>query len=156
MANYWIFKVKDDTNGKYTRTGLEIYKHRMREKVWGIREHTESGKKTANVVHLEKGDKVLFYLCGRDGHCFLGTGVLETGFRPLIEIVIHEEYLDWKQGVSLKSVNPWDNSLPIESLRGKVHFVPEGENYGSYIQGSITRISEKDYNTVISEHTRQN
>ncbi len=153
MNNNWIFKVKDDSNGKYTRTGLEIFKHRMNEKVWGIREYTESGKKTANVAHLEKGDQVLFYLCGKDGYCFLGTGVLETGFRKLIEAVFHEKYLDWKEGVSFKTVDPWATWLPIETLRGKVHFVPDSENFGSYIQGSITRISKKDYETTIHEHS---
>jgi hypothetical protein len=81
---------------------------------------------------------------------------LETGFGKLSESVFHEEYLDFKIGVGLKTVDPWTSSLPIETLRGKVHFVPAGENYGSFIQGSITRISEKDYDTVIREHTSQN
>ena len=57
--------------------------------------------------------------------------------------------------VSLKTVDPWVTRLPIENLRGKVHFVPKGENYGSFIQGSITRITEKDYNNVIHEHELQ-
>lgn len=155
LPNYWIFKVKDDSDGKHSRTGIEIYKHRMHESVWGIREHTENGKKTANVDNLRKGDRVLFYLCGAEGHCFPGTGVLESGFRNLIEIIVHEEYLDWKEGVSLKNANVWVEPLQIERLRGKVHFVPVGENYGSYIQGSITRVSEKDYNTVLHEHLIQ-
>ena len=153
MSNYWILKVKDDSNKKFTRTGLEIFKHRMNEKVWGIRERTKNGRKTANISHLEKGDKVLFYYCGNGGYSFLGTGVLEAGFSKLIELVFHEEYLDWKEGVSLKTVDPWATRLPIETLRGKVHFVPTGENFGSYIQGSITRITKEDYETVIHEHT---
>ena len=112
-------------------------------------------KKTANIAYLKKDDRVLFYLCGKEGYCFLGTGVLETGFGKLMESVFHEEKLDWAIGVSFKTVDPWVTGLPIENLRGKVHFVPKGENYGSFIQGSITRITEKDYNTVIHEHTLQ-
>ena len=69
--NYWVFKVKKDGKGKYTKTGLEIFQHRMPEDFWGLREHTDTGRKTPNVAHLESGDCVLFYLVGK--YCFLGT-----------------------------------------------------------------------------------
>jgi hypothetical protein len=155
LANYWIFKVKDDSNGRYTLTGFQIFNQRMEDKAWGIKEFTENGRKTANIAYLREDDKVLFYLCGKDGYCFIGAGVLETGFGKSLKSVFHEEYLDWKIGVLLKKVDPWATWLPIEKLRGKVHFVPEGKNYGSYMQGSITRITEKDYNTIIKEHKLQ-
>jgi len=147
--------VKDDSNGKFSRKGIEIYRHRMRDKAWGIRECSENGKRTANIDKLTRGDEVLFYLGGNDGHCFVGTCVLDSGFQNAIEIAVHAEYLDWNHGVLLKDISQWTRSLQIESLRGKVHFVPVGENFGSYLQGSVTRISERDYNTVINEHTRQ-
>lgn len=154
MTNYWIFKVKDDTNGKYTRKGIDIYKHRMKDKAWGLEECSEKGRRTANIGSLESGDRVLFYLCGKDGHCFLGTCSLNSRFKK--GMPFHEEYLDWKQGVLLTEIREWTRSLPIERLRGRVRFIPIGENYGSYIQGSITAISHEDYETVIREHMREN
>ncbi|HUJ84260.1 MAG TPA: hypothetical protein VLV84_01490 [Candidatus Acidoferrales bacterium] len=152
MNQFWILKVKDDSNSKYSLTGLKIFNHRMSEKVWGIRGFTEKGRKTANVSRLEEDDRVLFYYCGSGGYCFLGSAILERGFDKLRESVFHEQYLDWKEGVTFKSVDPWATSLPIEALRGKVRFVPNDENYGSYLQGSITKISKEDYETVIHEH----
>jgi hypothetical protein len=142
--------VNDDSNEKYALEGIDIYRHRMQDEAWGIKEYTKNGGKAANVVHLESGDNVVFYLCGQDGHCFLGTAKLKTGF-PLVEIVVHEEYLDWKQGVQLTDIKQWNQPIHIERLRGRVHFVPKGENYGSYIQGAITRISDKDYNIISEE-----
>ncbi len=156
MSNYWIFKVKADSDGEYSLTGLQIFEHRMQDKAWGIREQTENGRKTPNTALLAENDKVLFYLCGEEGYCFLGTGILKTGFGAKLESVFHKEHLDLITGAFLSKVEPWAIRLPLETLRGKVHFVPVSENYGCYIQGSITRISEKDYKTVIQEHNQIN
>jgi len=38
LTNYWIFKVKDDSNEKYALDGIVIYRHRMEDKAWGIKE----------------------------------------------------------------------------------------------------------------------
>jgi hypothetical protein len=127
----------------------------MQDRAWGLREFSKKGKRMANIDKLRRSDKVIFYLGGKDGHCFLGTCSLDSGFQNLIEITVHEEYLDWKSGVLLSDIKQWTRSLPIERLRGKVHFVPKGENYGKYIQGSITNISPEDYETIIHEHTNQ-
>ena len=159
MANYWIFKVTDAKNEKYSKEGIQIYNHRMSEFFWGIKEFTKNGRKAANIDHLRKGDAALFYLVGTRGHCFLGTCKLNSGFiRPKpgeLEKITHEEYLDWKEGVFLDkdTIHVWAKPLPIERLRGKVHFVPNGENYGSYLQGSVTRIrNQQDYYAVVHEH----
>jgi hypothetical protein len=154
MVNYWIFKVRDDSNGNETLTGVKIFNHRMLDKAWGIKEFTEKGRKTPNSGKLEKNDKVLFYLCGKEGYCILGNAVLDTGFGESLKSVFHSEYNDWVKGVRLSIVDPWTAYLPVENLRGKVHFVPEGENFGSYIQGSITKISKEDYETVIQENKK--
>ena len=142
--------MNDDSNKKHALKGIDIYSHRIGDKAWGIKEYIENGRKAANVVHLESGDRVVFYLCGQDGHCFLGTAKLKTGF-PLVDLVVHEEYLDWKQGARLTDIEQWNQPVDIERLRGRVHFVPEGKNYGSYMQGAITRISDRDYNLINEE-----
>lgn len=148
LTNHWIFKVNDDSNEKYALNGIDIYNHRMKDEAWGIKQYIKNGRKAANVAHLRVGDRVVFYLCGNEGHCFLGTAKLKTGY-PLVELMVHEEHLDWKQGVKLTDIRKWNRRVPIESLREKVRFVPEGKNYGSYIQGAVTRISDSDYNTII-------
>jgi hypothetical protein len=158
--NYWIFNVKKDENRKYSRKGIEIYNHRMcKDHFWGIKEFTKSGRRTPNVTYLKREDNVLFYLVGEEGHCFLGTCVLDSSFRQLtneeVKQLTHEEFLDWNQGVFLKDIEKWQKPLPIESLRGKVSFVPISQHYGSYLQGSIKKISEFNYNTIIHEHISQ-
>jgi hypothetical protein len=126
--------VADDENEKYSKRGIQIYNHRMRESFWGIKGVTKNGRKAANIDYLKKGDYVLFYLVGKGGQCFLGTSELASGFRSLepdeSARITHEEYLDWQQGVSLDkdTIHVWTKPLPIERLRGKVHFVLCGSN----------------------------
>jgi len=128
----------------------------MAENFWEIRERTADGKRTANITYLKKGDIAVVYLVGMEGHCFLGTCVLDSGFRRLdreeAKKITHEEYLDWKRGVFFKDIDKWDKPLPIECLRGKVSFIPINGNYGSYLQGSVKRISKPDYDTIVREH----
>lgn len=157
VTNYWIFNVKDDKNDRYHKKGIEIYRHRMKECFWGLRESTENGRIAANIGSLKRGDCVVFYLVGTEGHRFLGTCILDSGFEKLDQerskIITHPEYLDWEQGVLLKDIDEWAKSLPIERLRGKVPFVPIEGNYGAYFQGSIKRIKHSgDYDTIIREH----
>ena len=160
MNNCWIFKVKNDSNEKYSRTGLEIFQHRMPENFWGLKEHTETGRKTPNVADLKKWDCVLFYLVGK--YCFLGTRVLESSFRSNLtpeelKPITHPEYLDWETGVFLdeSSFDDWSSkSLPIERIKGKVDFAPRTKNWGQHLRGSVTRITEKDFQIVIREYER--
>lgn len=158
MLHYWIFNVRDDESGEYSRTGTEIYNHRMQDCFWGLHEFTGSGRRTANVAALNRGDVVLFYLVGKDGHCFLGTCVLASGFTKLkrerADNLTHKKFLDWDEGVHLKrdSIEKWTNPLSIERLQGKVSFLPLGENYGSYLQGSVKSIRKQDFDTVVNEY----
>ena len=140
--------MNDDSNGKITLTGITIYRHRMEDGAWGIKEYKKNGHRASNVVHLARSDKVVFYLCGNDGHCFLGTATLEPGF-PLVELVVHKDYLDWSHGVKLKDIEQWASPVQIKALEGRVSFFAEGEkNWGSHLQGAITKIPESDYRTI--------
>jgi len=58
----------------------------------------------------------------------------------------------WNHGVDLKNIAIWNTTLPIDRLRGKVSFVPDDQNYGSFLQGSVKRISRSNYQTIIVEH----
>jgi hypothetical protein len=148
-----MFKIQDHFRVNRFLTGKQVFYHRMDDKAWSLNEFQENGRMTANTKHLDKEDKVVFYLCGDDeGHCLLGDAVLDSKFGVSLKSVFHEEYMDLLKGVKLKKVNPWKKEMPIEKLRGKVRFVPVGKNYGSYIQGSITSISKDDYQTIMRMH----
>ena len=45
MSDCWIFKVKEETDGKRVLTGRQIFEHRKGDKAWGVEEFQENGKK---------------------------------------------------------------------------------------------------------------
>jgi hypothetical protein len=94
MSNCWIFKVKEETNGKRVLTGRQIFEHRKGDKAWGLKEFQEDGKRTRNIQHLRKGDRVIFYLCGDEGHCLIGHAILGSEFGASLKSFFHEEYMD--------------------------------------------------------------
>jgi hypothetical protein len=95
--------------------------------------------------------KLFFYLCGQKGHCFLGIAKLESGY-PLKDIVVHEEFLDWKEGVELTDTEKWNRPVPIKQLEGELSFFAKGDkNWGSHLQGAITRITKEDYDKIKDE-----
>ena len=152
MTNYWIFKVKDEFGGLYARKGIEIFEHRTKEGFWGIRALNEKGKLEKNVNQLAKGDFVVFYLVKTTGNCFVGTAVLDSVFQTLDDVqakrLVHLEFIDWNQGVSLGDVNRWTKPLPVEYLAENSAF--RGGNI--YFQGSIKRIDRTVYNSIILKH----
>jgi hypothetical protein len=156
LISYWIFNVKDDENKKFSRKGIEIYEHKMQDMFWGLKGSAKGGKRVANISKLKRGDEVVFYLAGNGGQCFLGTCVLDSSFRELnldeIRQLVHEEYLDWRQGVFITDIDRWTNPLSVERLRGKVSIVPRHENYGSFFQGSVKRVGKEDYEAIMREH----
>ncbi len=155
--DYWIFKVEYEAGGLYGREGIDIFRHRSEEGFWGIREYTVKGKIQANVSLLKKGDCALFYLVTKEGGCFVGTCILDSGYEKLNEEqtkkIVHREYIDWDQGVFLNEVDKWAKPLPVECLREKVSFIRGGRNSGLFFQGPIKKIKNPaDYRTIIREH----
>jgi len=147
MINYWIFTVKNDKIGTMKKKGIEIYRQRMHDSFWGL------GEKTANRIYLEPGDKVVFYLAGTDGHKFLGTCILDSEYYELSEEekrkLWHGPFFRSAHGVRLKGVRIWESPKPIGPLIGKLRFIENPGVWGTYLQGSIRRIPEDDYSSIV-------
>lgn len=150
MTNYWIFVVQDTKIGTKEMKGIEIYEQRMSDAFWGI------GERTANRTKLERGDKVVFYLGGREGHTFLGTCTLHSKSYKLKEEerekLSHDSpFFRPNYGAKLKDIEKWDKPKPIQPLVEDLGFITKPEFWGTYLQGGIRAISENDYNTITSE-----
>lgn len=157
-ANYWVFKVKEETGGLYLRPGADIYNHRMQDAFWSFREIVENEKSNSDIQQLQKDDNVVFYLIesGRESR-FLGTALLDSTFEKLDAVkakkIIHKEYLDFDQGVFLKSINKWVMPLPVDALRGKGAFGDGRAKFGQFFKGSIKKLNGiQEYETIIHEY----
>lgn len=147
MTNYWIFTVKDDRIETAKKKGIEIYSQRMSDGFWGL------GERVSNRIYLERDDRVVFYLAGVDGYKFLGTCVLDSEYYKLSgeekQRLWHGPFFQSDHGVRLKEVRIWESPKSIHSLISKLKFIKDPRVWGTYLQGSIRRISEDDYNTIV-------
>lgn len=147
MPNHWLFTVKDAKIGTMKKKGIEIYRQRMADRFWGL------GERVSNRYYLEPGDKVVFYLAGIDGHKLLGTCILDSGYYALSEEdkqnLWHGPFFRSAHGVWLKEVRAWKSPKSIHSLIRKLQFIEDPFVWGTYLQGSIRRISDDDYNTIV-------
>jgi len=150
MADCWIFTVKDDKIGKRKKKGTEIYKKRMSDAFWGL------GESVANRSRVKMGNRVVFYLAGVDGQKFLGTCTLVSAFHRLgkqeREKLAHGPFFQATHGVNLSDIEVWDSPKPIHPLLKRLGIIKDVNKWGCYIQGSIIRTSEDDYNTIVSAH----
>ena len=156
MVKYWIFKVIEHKAGKDRLEGIDVYKQRMRQAFWGLKERRRDGRKVANITKLERGDYVVFYLAGsEDEQSFLGTAILDSSFYKLgqqeKEKLTRLPFFVATHGVKFMEIDAWDTPVSIRPLIENLQFITNKRNWGSHIQGSITPIPEEDFNIIISQ-----
>lgn len=115
------------------------------------------GENTALRKRFRSGDRVVFYAAGRGGSTFLGAAVLASA--SIQHSVFQREEFEYEYdyllgagyGVWLEDVVMFSNPVPARSILDRLSFVgPRRDNWGVYFHGGAKRISEEDYNQIIS------
>jgi hypothetical protein len=142
----WVFSVVKDKSYA-ARQKFEI---RMGDRFWGLSD------KARNVKNIHTGDEVIFYI-GSPEQAFGGTARLASGFHELTTeerawLPHNSGYFDAKYGVWLEDIKTWEHLKPIAELDLESLKTP-------LPRGSIHRIDESDYSTIVSgtisaEHLR--
>jgi len=140
MVQYWIF-VSFPYSDYNKGTILEMAENLTRFTKWRI------GKRTANRGQLAKDDKVLLYQAGEEGKKFVGTATLFSNLQ-----ISSEEISDW---VAIGNIEFWKKIIPIATLLCQLSFIKNKNKWGLYFKGGIIKISEEDYNTVISKAKKE-
>jgi len=52
--------------------------------------------------------------------------------------------------VDLADVEAWKTPKPIKDLLPSLNFIKDKKNYGLSLRQGVRKISEKDYNTIVS------
>jgi len=125
---YWIFTINDTDNE---------FEKRVNEKKWPI------FNRTPNRRSLMKDDLVVFYKAGvKNAQEFIGKAELdsEAGKAGIINYA-----------VKLKNIEVWKNGVDIKHMLHELIFIGNTSLWGIYMQGGVRRITEKDYNTIVSK-----
>lgn len=144
--NYWIFVVTEHKTDIGKLTSRDIYTLRMEDKFWGL------GERTPNRKALSKGDKAVFYV-GNPEMSFAGTASLDSASYELTkketERFGHEnDFFISKYGVGLETIEIWDEPHLVKILIPDLSFIENKDYWGTYFQGGVRQISEKDYLTI--------
>jgi len=92
-------------------------------------------------MKLLVGDKVLFYQGGENGRKIVGSAELASSLQQTGNSIY--------DFVKIKNFKIWDNAVEIRTLIDKLTFVRNKRYWGIYLQGGITKISEKDYMKIL-------
>ena len=102
-------------------------------------------KRTSNRLNIRKGDKILFYLARYPRRKFVANGVLSSNVKEEVD----------EFSVGLYKIRLWKIQVPIRPLISSLKFIKDKEKWGRYMQGGIIRISDRDYDFIMGESSRQ-
>jgi len=121
---------------------------RMQDSFWGLAE------RTPNRGNLQAGDRIVFYL-GVPERVFAGTAIAATPSfelsQPERERISHGNPLfDTEHGIKLSDIVTWETPKLVPDLLDELDFIENKEYWGSYFQGGVRGITDKDYAVIVA------
>ncbi|MEM1584149.1 MAG: EVE domain-containing protein [Nitrososphaerota archaeon] len=147
MVSYWILVVKDHRLMDRIIPAGEVLKDRVKNKFWSL------NSRTRNVNNIKPGDRVLFYVTGKDERGFKGCGIVATEPHPMTPeqrfhiIGMPSEAFDYS--VNFSEAEAWDKPITLEEVAEKLSILKARRHLKTPFRGSIIRISEEDYQTIL-------
>lgn len=138
--NYYVFQGSEIEKDGKKRTARENFDVLVTQhNVWGF------GQNTPNRAAIQPGDKVLFYLTGQDNQVFVGAATLKSGAYKDSTSESDQWFL-------------WGGAYRIDLQDVIVFGEPKPRKQFDNLEwrpmvGGSTRISEKDFNRVLSSQT---
>lgn len=145
MDQYWVFVVKDHQHLGRIIPAREVLVNRVKNKFWSL------NSRARYVKRLRQGDRVVFYVASRIERGFMGRGVLAGEPHPMTDeqrfhiIGMPSEAFDYT--VEFSEAEIWSKPITIEEVKDKMPYLKGRVKI--FFRGSIIRISEEDYKTLI-------
>ena len=145
--NYWIFTITSHKSDGKIFSPEEILSQRAKDQFWGL------GEKTPNRKNLEMGDQVVFYI----GNPVKGFGASARLASTAFELSKQEQdklshgttFYRPQYGVHLEQISLWERARSVDQLLGGLDFIENKEFWGTYFQGGVRQIDEKDFRTIL-------
>ena len=146
---YWLI-ITNDSKNEPTVSGRKVLMTRLGNRFYGVKESAANAKK------LKPGDKVVFYVAGKQGGYFSANATLKTG---LVELTREEKERLWhspafyaSHGVFLEDdVHDWNKKVYLsKAIEEIASFNKFKNNPGNAVRGTIKSLSEEDYQALVS------
>lgn len=145
MAHYLLL-VKDhrDQEGRLIKA-REVFENRVQYRFWSF------NKRAGNLKKLKCDDLVLFYVAEKGG-LIVGKGALASDPYPISNIeyklALGLPSKNFDYIVDLKNIEVWPVPVEFKRVYEKLSFIKDKSKPYVYLQGSIKRLSEEDYNFI--------
>ncbi len=142
MKNYYCLGTSDSI----TENAIDILKRRLDEKKYPLY------KKTPFLKDIKKDDYVVFYVAGRKNKSqnFIAYSMIKSVEVPNETLVdpdknkhILEKYLLFENIILLKT------PIHIKAIINQLEFIKNKTNFGVYLMGGVSKITENDFNLII-------
>ena len=147
---YWMFILNDLLVDNIVFPPEEITEYLLEKEVW---QYTPL---TPNVKKINKGDKVLIYLAGRERRYFYATfEIQEPVNSPSIKLGLSEHWEEsfnrmFKLSSHICSIEKFKEKIYLdEELRARLSFIVDKKNWGLYFRQGVRTLSEQDYEAVM-------
>jgi len=144
-SNYLLIVRDHKCNGRIVKAS-EIFDDRIKNGFWGL------GRRAAHLKHLKIGDKVVFYVGGRDGGLLVGCGTISSEPYPISDterkkgLCLQSE--NYAYIINISDVEVWSNPIPLKNICSKLSVIADKEKPYIYLQGAVRKISQEDYRTI--------
>jgi hypothetical protein len=138
--NYYVFQVSDQSKYGKQRKAQEVFDFLVHDRsAWGFGYHTPNRKA------IQPGDRALFYLTGADNQIFVGAATLKSGAYKDTSNKSKDWFLDPETlRIDLEDVTIFPSPISRKNFLN-IEWRPA--------QGGSSKISEKDYLTIIGKYT---
>ncbi|MCS7116584.1 MAG: EVE domain-containing protein [Nitrososphaerales archaeon] len=147
MTRYFIFVVKDHLKGNVIIPASEVLANRVKYGFWSL------NSKTPNFKSIKRGDKVIFYLAGKEGRKFVGMCTLASEVYPVSEVEkrvamgLPSSTMDYV--VDLREVEIWNDPVELNEVAPKLSFIKDLNKAKMYFRGGVRAIKEEDFNRIV-------
>lgn len=148
MTKYFIFVIKDHIEGKKIIPASEVLFNRVKYGFWSL------SSKNPCFKSIKLGDKVIFYLAGKEGGKFGGFCTLASEAYPISEVEKKiakgrpSSLMDYV--VDLKEIKVWENPVELSEVASKLSFIKDLNKAKMYFRGGIRAITKEDFNEIVS------
>jgi len=142
MKNYYVLGTSDSQ----TESAIDILAKRLSEKRYPLY------NKTPHLKEVKEKDEVIFYVAGRNSKAqnFIGQSIISSSEIPNELLVdpdkkryVVEKYL------ILDNIKMFKAPVHIKSIIVHLDFIKNKSNYGVYLMGGVSKITENDFNLII-------
>ncbi|UOY92506.1 EVE domain-containing protein [Ectobacillus sp. JY-23] len=145
---YYIYILNDFEIGNNILNAEQILDSLVGRKCWVY------NSTTPNFKRINRGDKVLVYMAGVGRRNFVASfNIASDIVEKQLDLLTKEESIlfnMFSHMVKIENINIFQKPVTIAEIKNDLEFISDKKNYGLFFRQATKRITQQDYEKVIS------